>query len=263
VSISIGSDIPVAMRPKSVSHPRYPRIMSKWQVELTGHQFDLEDLPRWFTAPELRVVEQDGRFLLEAERFDDLHESAAVHAAAYELLPRIIGVAKLKNGSFRDVAVGSAIRELDEEGRERSHLVLLAGTAELRAKASGVLVKVGEDELSAPAPGSLDTDQWLRAAKADPEAQEVLDILGGRPHDWVNLYKVYEIVRSRADVKSSGWASDNELTRFTRTANHPDAAGQGARHGRMSAYPPPKPMSLSEADALVGRIVIAWLGSLP
>jgi hypothetical protein len=46
VSISIGSDIPVAMRPKSVSHPRYPRIMSKWQVELTGHQFDLEDLPR-------------------------------------------------------------------------------------------------------------------------------------------------------------------------------------------------------------------------
>lgn len=146
--------------------------MSKWQVELTGHQFDLEDLPRWFTAPELRVVEQDGHFLLEAEQFDDLHESAAVHAAARELLPRINGVAKLKNGSFRDVAVGAAVLELDEEGLERQHTVVLAGTVEARAKASGVLVKVGEDEPSAPAPGSLDTDQWLRAAEVEPEAQE-------------------------------------------------------------------------------------------
>jgi hypothetical protein len=236
--------------------------MSRWQVELTGHQFDLEDLPRWFTVPELRVVEQEGHFLLEAEQFDDLHESAAVHSAARELLPRINGVAKLKIGSFRDVAVGAAVIELDEEGLERQHVVLLVGTVEARAKASGVLLKVGQDELSAPAPGSLDTDQWLRAAEADPEAQEALGILGGRPHDWVNLYKVYEIVRSRADIKSSGWASDNELTRFTRTANHPEAAGEGARHGRMSSDPPPTPMSLSEADAFVGRIVMAWLSSL-
>jgi hypothetical protein len=43
-----------------------------------------------------------------------------------ELLPRINGVAKLKNGSFRDVAVGAAVRELDEEGIERQHGVVLA-----------------------------------------------------------------------------------------------------------------------------------------
>jgi hypothetical protein len=159
--------------------------------------------------------------------------------------------------------LGSAVRELGEEGLQRQHAVVLAATVELRSKVNAVIVKVGEDEPPVPAPGSLDTDQWLRVGDTDPDAREVLSIWGGRPHDWVNLYKVYEIVRSRADVKSSGWASDNELTRFTRTANHPDAAGQGARHGRMSADPPPKPMSLSEADALVGRIVIAWLGSLP
>lgn len=236
--------------------------MSKWQVELTGHQFDLEDLPRWFTAPELRVVEQDGHFLLEAEQFDDLHESAAVHAAARELLPRINGVAKLKNGSFRDVAVGSAVRELDEEGLQRQHAVVLAGTVELRSKVNAVLVRVGEDEPPVPAPGSLDTDQWLRVGDTDPDAREVLSIWGGRPHDWVNLYKVYEIVRSRADVKANRWASDEELNRFTRTANHPEAGGEGARHGRTNTDPPPKPMSLAEADALVGRIVIAWLSSL-
>jgi hypothetical protein len=236
--------------------------MSRWHVELTGHQFDLEDLPRWFTAPELRVVEEDGHFLLETEKFDGLHKSSEVHAVARELLPRINGVAKLKDGSFRDVVVGAIVRELDEEGTERQHAVVLAGTIEARSKLSAVLVRVGQDEPPVPAPGSLDTDQWLRAAEADQDAREALGIWGGRPHDWVNFYKVYEIVRSRADIKSSGWASDNELSRFTRTANHPDSAGEDARHGRMSADPPPKPMSLPEADALVGRIVIAWLGSL-
>jgi hypothetical protein len=47
-------------------------------------------------------------------------------AVVRELLPRINGVAKLKNGSFRDVAVGAAVRELDEEGIERQHGVVLA-----------------------------------------------------------------------------------------------------------------------------------------
>jgi hypothetical protein len=68
--------------------------------------------------------------------------------------------------------------------------------------------------------------------------------------------------RSRADVKANGWASDEELNRFTRTANHPEAAGEGARHGRTNTDPPSKPTSLAAADALVGRIVIEWLSSL-
>jgi hypothetical protein len=102
----------------------------------------------------------------------------------------------------------------------------------------------------------------VRAAEADPDAQEVVDIWGSKPHDWVNLYKVFEIVQQRVDIKENGWASDNEITRFARTANHPEAAGEGARHGRSNKEPPPKPMSLAEADALVERIVIAWLWSL-
>ncbi len=203
-----------------------------------------------------------GECPLEAEQFDDLHESAAVHAAARELLPRINGVAKLKNGSFRDVAVGATVREVDEERIQRQHAVVLVGTAEARSKVSAVVVRTGQDEPPAPAPGSLDTDQWLRASEADPDAREALSILGDRPHDWVNLYKVFEVVRSRADIKSNGWASGDELSRFTRTANHPEAAGEGARHGRTSTDPPTRPMSLAEADALVGRIMIAWLSSL-
>ncbi len=128
--------------------------MSRWQVELTGHQFDLEDLPRWFTLQSSAWSNKTGTSFFEAKQFDDLHESA-VHGAARELLPRINGVAKLKNGSFRHVAVGATVRELDEEGVGRQHAVVLAGTVELRSRVGAVVVRVGENEPTAPAPGSL------------------------------------------------------------------------------------------------------------
>lgn len=87
--------------------------MAKWHVELTGHTFDLEELPQLLTAPELRVIEEEGRYLLEAEQFETLTEGAAVHAAAKALLPRINGIAKLMHRSFKDVDVGP-IREQND-----------------------------------------------------------------------------------------------------------------------------------------------------
>jgi hypothetical protein len=63
--------------------------MARWQVELTGHAFDLEELPRLLADPMLRVVEEAGRYLLEAEQFEALTQAADVHAAAKMLLPRI------------------------------------------------------------------------------------------------------------------------------------------------------------------------------
>jgi hypothetical protein len=119
--------------------------MSKWQVELTRHQFDLEDLPKWFTAPELRVVERDGHFLLEADQFDDLNESAAVHAAARELLPRINGVAKLKNGSFRYVAVGG--RVATGPSSSTSPMCPNKSSGSIRALISGCSANVGSSFL--------------------------------------------------------------------------------------------------------------------
>jgi len=232
--------------------------MARWQVQLTGHAFDLEELPRLLTAPELRVIGQDGRYLLEAEQFEALTESAAVHAAALALLPLINGAGKLKHRSFRDIDVGP-IRELDEEGNTRQHVVVLAATVEARAKASAVLVNLGEEEPAAPPPGSLDSDGWMRCASSNAYASRALTLWGG-PHDPTNLWKVWELLRDR-----SGLAIDPDLRRRFRPAlNDRAIAGEGARHEVPSRYPvEPDTMSMEEAEASLGGLLTQWLGSQP
>jgi hypothetical protein len=111
--------------------------LAKWQVELTGHIFDLGDLPLLLTAPGFRVTGEDGRHFLEADHFEALTDSGAVFAAALALLPRINGVGKLNDPSFQDVGVGT-IREIGSEGDQRHHTVALAGTIEIRTKVDDV-----------------------------------------------------------------------------------------------------------------------------
>jgi hypothetical protein len=68
--------------------------MARWHVEVNGHAFDLEELPRLLTDPKLRVVEKEGRYLLEAEQFEALTQAAEVHREAKALMPRINGMAR-------------------------------------------------------------------------------------------------------------------------------------------------------------------------
>jgi hypothetical protein len=167
-------------------------------VELTGHTFDLEELPQLLTAPELRVIEEEGRYLLEAEQFETLTEGAAVHAAAKALLPRINGIAKLRQRSFNDVDVGP-IREQDDQGKTAHHVVVTATTVELRTRVDAVIIKAGEKEPAPPAPGSLDSDRWMRAASSNVYASRALGLWGAR-HEPVNLWKVWELLREHSGL---------------------------------------------------------------
>ena len=231
--------------------------MSKWQVELTGHRFDLKELPRLFTSPDLRVIEQDGRYQLEAADFEGLHESAAVHAVALALLPRVNGVGKLEDGSFRDVEIGT-VRAVDEEGRATDSFVFLPGSIEARSKMTATLTVDGQEEPAPPTPGSLDSDAWMRAATADPLAVRALELWGG-PHDPAHLWKVWELVRD-----NSGLTIDTEKRRRFRPAlNDRSIAGDDARHEvPMRNYPvEPDTMSLPEVDAFLGGLLKEWLGA--
>ena len=87
------------------------------------------------------------------------------------------------------------------------------------------------------------------------------EIWANRKHDWVNLYKIYEIVEERGGLAVTA-VSRSEIRRFKHTANHQGAAGPDARHARLDADPPKTPMALDEADVLAGRLLRDWLTSL-
>ncbi|MGW6791880.1 hypothetical protein [Streptomyces chartreusis] len=97
---------------------------------------------------------------------------------------------------------------------------------------------------------------------------EALEILGmpSVSLTWIDLYKVYEIVRDSAGseqaLKAKTWVPDGELSAFKASANRPDVSGSGARHARMGGGPPKLTMTLAEGEDFIRRLVVAWWNSL-
>ena len=249
----------------------------RWRVRLKGEDPDLEDLILLFTSPALRVIRDGDAFFLEAAALEDLSASVDVLAAAGDLILLLNGVAKVRQAGCREVQLDGHVVEFTESGGKkyslvtggsitprgrREHQVVFAQSAQIRARAYAPTITVEGQESVPPQPGSLETDRWADLARRDPDVAEALAIFGSQPHDWVNLYKVYEIVNRRADIVGDGWASTKAIDRFKRTANHPGAGGQDARHARSNVQPPPKPMTLGEGDGLIRTILTRWLSSL-
>lgn len=253
------------------------RSAARWRVRLKGEAFDLEDLVELISSPDLRVVKAGADFFLESATFERLDRSVDVlEKAQQRIVPRLNGAGKLKRRGFRDVDVvghliestagGGEMKELVLRGSitprgKVTHVVVQPATLELRARVLAPTIVVDGQAMSAE-PGTLETDRWLELAERDPDVAEVLEIFGSGPHDWMNLYRVLEIIGGRENIVDSGWASGKEIVRFTRTANHPRAAGPNARHARSNVEPPPRPVTPEEGVEFVRRIAVGWLGSL-
>jgi len=70
---------------------------------------------------------------------------------------------------------------------------------------------------------------------------------------------IFEIIESDIGAGIADFASRNQLSRFTRSINHPDVFGSHARHGVSKVEPPPKPMRLDEARAFICDIAKRWM----
>ncbi|WP_173066912.1 hypothetical protein [Sulfurimicrobium lacus] len=89
-------------------------------------------------------------------------------------------------------------------------------------------------------------------------------------HDWVNLYRIYEVIEEDAKqpgkpkrgwVVKRGWATPDEYDAFTGSANNASVAGDHSRHGKINGGTPQRTMHLDEARHTVQRILRDWLNS--
>ena len=112
-----------------------------------------------------------------------------------------------------------------------------------------------------PSPESLRTSFNLTGL--DKSVDKVLRLLGDDDLSWVNLYRLYEIVRDdiggEKAIVSRGWCQPEDLRLFRWTANHPEASGDAARHGSRSESAPKQPMELSQAQTIIKTMVQKWL----
>jgi hypothetical protein len=145
-----------------------------------------------FTGPELRVVKDEDCFLLEAHELEDIQHHSDVLRVARDVVTRVNGAARLEHGSYRNVQVGP-VHERRADGTRATTVFVEPATIDVRASVfrPTIVGRVGTESVATPA------RHFVEIAARDQDAHEALDLWADPQHNWMNLYKVFEIIRSR------------------------------------------------------------------
>jgi hypothetical protein len=188
-------------------------------------------------------------------------EPGDMYRAGKRILVRAVGLGRILDSGVRSVTLSGTY--IDEHGH-RGHVV--AGVpAEMRIRAGRPQILINGEPVPNPDPLG---PPIAALAEGHPIVAEVLDLIGTSDQlGWVDLYKVYEIIRDEAgrigEVASKGWASRLEQSAFTASANRKDVSGDAARHARSTSPEPPKQvMTLHEGQHFIRRLARVWLESL-
>jgi hypothetical protein len=232
-----------------------------WEIQISGDTRDLKELSKSLVNDELRIIARDGQFYLESTRFESLSRSEEVRSVASEMLPILTGATRLALGGRMPLGIGGIARLKGDGTREifllvsdMAHVMEVA-TVEIQGSNGTVQVVNPADKV----PG------WVNLGLADPKVAKALRLLGTEEHDWVSLYRLYEVIEDDVgemqEIVEEGWATKSSIRRFKHTANSPAAVGDASRHGKEATAVPPNPMELGEARSLVEIILHNWLRS--
>lgn len=233
----------------------------KWEVQINGDAFDLKELSKSLIDDELRVVEKKRKYFLESNRFEDLTNSEEVASLAADILKVLTGAVRLSLGGRTPLHVANTARVRPDGGRDV--FVTLSDSIHVRATIGVEITRSdGKKEVIHPAhsvPG------WIKLGLTDQNIAKALRLLGTDEHNWVSLYRLYEVIKEdvggQRKIVNNGWATNTSINRFKHTANSPGAVGDDSRHGNESTTPPSDPMDIGEARALVEIILHNWLRS--
>jgi hypothetical protein len=232
--------------------------MNEWLVSLKGADLDLEYLSSEFVSGACSIVKEGTRYYLRSVRFSLQTEASDVRDSATELLRVVNGLAAVRSPDFEAVELGD-IAYVDDEGQRHSFSFII-GIVSPRTMMGGELTLVESDDTVALSQRRSETETWLQIANEEPAVVDGVSRFGSRESSpknrWYDLYWVYEIMRrdvGRKHILERGWATRSIIEAFTRTANH------YYRHPPGASVTPPRPMSLSAAEALIRHLLRAWL----
>lgn len=235
-----------------------------WGVQLTGDTSVLAALTQSLTNGEVRVSHNGQEYVLTSNQFVSLEDPHEVRQKARDIVTRLDGATRLLLDTSQSIQVGNVYRRR-EDGK--SEIIWFGETVNVRVGMSMPTVKLTyPDGMVKEIHATDPVKQWLGMSFKDEEVAKVLQIRSRGILDWVNLYRIFEIIDSDVGgldtIASKGWSTRRSMKLFKHTANSPGAIGLDARHGHeKKSTPPTNPMSISDARELIKRIVYAWLQS--
>ncbi|HEU0130298.1 MAG TPA: hypothetical protein VFQ85_04815 [Mycobacteriales bacterium] len=236
-----------------------------WSAYLRGDADDLHALGDQFGSGDV-VVEQHGdEWALTSPRWTRDVDLAVIRNEAGLLVRRLDGVGRMLDPDFGGVELVG--RYTDGTG---THLVITVDGIASRARVGTATIVVTDADgnvVPPPTPPPPVAPTYVRLAERNADVDEVLGVFAQSPSlGWVELYKVFEIVR--ADVggdnrlSGSGLALPVEISAFRASACLPSVSGSAARHARASGGVPKRTMTIDEGRRFVRRLVAAWLERL-
>jgi len=226
----------------------------KWLVLLEVKKSDFDNLSNLLrSSDEFSLMAENGEYYLTSSHWESLTNPSDVYLEATKLLQHISAVAMIHFTGF-PLLKPDIICEVDEEGK-RQRWVALSATISVDSSSFSIQLEGGQDIIR-----NLEFESWRKLAEEDEIVKNVFRQITDFEHNWINLYKVYEIVNKEAGKKKiEQWITKDKISQFTHTANSQSAIGDDARHGVDKHAPPKEPMSLYEADALIMTLLQKWL----
>lgn len=216
--------------------------MATWRVELSGQQFDLQELAALTATSDPRVVQEDGVYLLEASAFDSLGAAEDVYFEAVNLVPVMRGAARLANLQTREITIRRVSGR--DEGGEPFHLNTLS-------VAASAVIRIDWTE---------DDRQLIASAVSQahrfPHVRRVLELLQ-LDFNWFIARKAYEIALDdlggqRGQLARVCGIADAELARFYEWTSR-------EVHGGSKEAPRSAKLEWEEAQQFFRSIIKGWL----
>jgi len=243
--------------------------MTDWEVELLGHELDVENLGSLSQPPvwTVRKREKDGRYILTSAEFAGMSDAVAVRDYAHKsLLPVLNGALRLQYpwSLMGRIEIGTGLESEDQQGSRTGHRVI-EQTASISVTEEITITDGSGNIIAAPAQ-SPSIVGMCTALGHDPTVRTALGHFS-RGGQWtVDLYKVFEIIRDDAKTGANksldalGWATLDELDNF-RSVHDPHVTGDLARHGvhDHQRKPPANPMDENTARAFIHNLLLNWI----
>lgn len=235
----------------------------KWQVRITGKPDCLRRAVNYFSKDDdgFEIIKIDNQFYIEKEV--DTHKKEAVFREAEKIIPLINGVLRIINNEKANIRLTNVklVNKVNEDGNRGIGTAIIDNTGSL---STNVKIMISSRDGTMEEYPKDDIKQYYAIGKKDDSVNKVLQ-LSNNLDSWDNLWRIHEIIEADTNgyKKLDQWGDrlKDQVNLFGHTVNHQDAIGLKARHMTSNREPPEKPMTLSEAQHMIRKIITFWIKS--
>jgi hypothetical protein len=221
-----------------------------WYVTLTGDSSILSSLS---TEKNSSIDKSSDEFILKLKEFDNYDDASDIKQIASEYVDLLNGIIFLQDG-IRSAITINAVYELTTDNSRNIFLFPEPGVIQLRGFAPTLTITSSSGESIVNTPYQM-TFPAVDKSRSNEPLRKILEEIKKSEFGFPVLSNIIEILLSVKGAKLYDWQSKTKIDLLMWTS-------QSYRHGMHRSPPPPKPMSLSEAQGMTKHLITKYITEL-